>query len=81
MRKVRHISEEAEWMKLFSRRYIRLLVPLLAGGAALAAVACGSDTVETVIQTVIVEREVAGETIVQTVEVDRIITVVNYRVM
>ncbi|MCH8223382.1 MAG: hypothetical protein IH868_08240, partial [Chloroflexi bacterium] len=55
-------------MKLFSRRYIRLLAPLLAGGAALAAISCGSDTETIVIQTVIVETEkVVTETVVETV--------------
>ena len=53
-------------MKLFSRRTFRLLTPLLAGGALIAAVACGTDT-EIVVQTVIVEKEVAGDTVVQTV--------------
>ena len=53
-------------MKLFSRRTFRLLAPLLAGGALIAAIACGTDT-EVVVQTVIVERDVAGETVVQTV--------------
>ena len=52
-------------MKLFSRRTFRLLAPLLAGGALIAGVACGTDTI--VVQTVIVEKEVAGETVVQTV--------------
>ena len=71
MRKVAHISEEAEWIKLFSRRYIRLLAPLVAGGAALAVIACGTDTETIVVQTVIVERQVAGETVVETVIVEK----------
>ncbi|MCH7735071.1 MAG: hypothetical protein IH961_07635 [Chloroflexi bacterium] len=59
-------------MKLFSRRYIRLLAPLLAGGAALAAISCGSDTETIVIQTVIVETEkVVTETVVETVIVEK----------
>ncbi|MCH7738729.1 MAG: hypothetical protein IIC93_01110 [Chloroflexi bacterium] len=58
-------------MKLFSRRYLRLLAPLVAGGAALAVIACGSDTETIVVQTVIVEREVAGETVVETVIVEK----------
>ncbi|MCH7735135.1 MAG: hypothetical protein IH961_07955, partial [Chloroflexi bacterium] len=64
-------------MKLFSRRYIRLLAPLLAGGAALAAIACGTDTeTVTIVQTVIVEKQVAGETVVQTVlvETEKVVT-------
>jgi len=55
-------------MKLFSRRTFRLLTPLLAGGALIAAIACGGEATETiVIQTVVVEKEVAGDTVVQTV--------------
>lgn len=75
-------------MKLFSRRAFRLLTPLLAGGALIAAIACGTDTEivvqtvvvekevagDTVVETVIVEKEVAGDTIVQTVEVEKIVT-------
>ncbi|MCH8223381.1 MAG: hypothetical protein IH868_08235 [Chloroflexi bacterium] len=64
-------------MKLFSRRYIRLLAPLLAGGAVLAAIACGTDTeTVTIVQTVIVEKQVAGETVVQTVlvETEKVVT-------
>ena len=57
-------------MNLFSRRTFRLLAPLMAGGALIAAVACGGDT-ETIIQTVIVEKEVAGDTVVQTVVVEK----------
>ncbi|NQW17854.1 MAG: hypothetical protein HQ478_10265 [Chloroflexi bacterium] len=57
-------------MNLFSSRTFRLLTPLLAGGALIAAVACGTTT-ETVVQTVIVEKEVAGDTVVQTVVVEK----------
>jgi ABC-type transport system substrate-binding protein len=66
LRRVDRFSEEAKYMKLFSRRTFRLLAPLLAGGALIATVACGTDT-EVVVQTVIVEKEVAGDTVVQTV--------------
>ena len=40
------------------------LVPAILAGALVAAIACGGDTVETVVQTVVVEREVAGETVI-----------------
>ena len=43
-------------MKLFSRRTFRLLAPLLAGGALIAGVACGTDT-EIVVQTGADEHE------------------------
>ena len=42
---------------------------VLLSGAIIAAVACADDTVETVVQTVIIERDVPGETVVQTVVV------------
>ncbi|MCH7740733.1 MAG: hypothetical protein IIC93_11385, partial [Chloroflexi bacterium] len=45
--------------------------PILITGAMVATIACGSDTVETVIQTVLVERQVAGETVVETVIVTK----------
>jgi ABC-type transport system substrate-binding protein len=70
LRRVDRFSEEAKYMKLFSRRTFRLLAPLLAGGALIAAIACGGTDTETiVVQTVIVEKEVAGDTVVQTVVV------------
>ena len=58
-------------MKIFSRRKSPALALLMLAGLAIATVACGSDTVETVVQTVIVEREVAGDTVIQTVIVER----------
>jgi len=63
-------------MSLYKRKRFPVLALLGVALLAIAAVACGSDTVETVVQTVIVEKEVAGETVVQTVivETEKIVT-------
>jgi peptide/nickel transport system substrate-binding protein len=62
-------------MGFFKRTKFRSV--FLVFGLALgltALIACGSNTVETVIQTVVVEKVVAGETIVQTVVVEKQVT-------
>ena len=76
-------------MRLFRRRHIRLLVPLFLGGALIAAIACGGETIvekvvvqtvvvekpveKIVVQTVVVEKQVAGEKVVETVIVEKIV--------
>ena len=50
------------------------VVLALAGIAAIGVMACGSDDPEVVVQTVVVEREVQVEVpVVQTVEVERLV--------
>ena len=51
-----------------SRRNSKWWIPFFIAGAMMAGIACGGDS-ETVVQTVIVEKIVPGDTVVQTVQV------------
>jgi ABC-type transport system substrate-binding protein len=53
--------------KILGKSGVIRLALLLGGLLTAASVACGGTTVETVVQTVVVERQVAGDTVVQTV--------------
>ena len=54
---------------MFKLDKTRLIFGLLIGAAMMAVIACGGTETVTVVQTVVVEKEVAGDTVVQTVVV------------
>jgi len=51
---------------LFKLSKMKLIFGLLIGSAMIAVIACGAETI-TVVETVIVEKEVKGDTVVETV--------------
>ena len=54
---------------MFKANKWKLIIGLLIGAAMTAVIACGSTETVTVVETVVVEKQVKGDTVVETVVV------------